>query len=310
MVTVPGVDVSKANLDVSVSEGPVIRFDNIAKGIAKILKYLKEQDTTMAVCESTGGYERLLVSSLPKTELAVQVAHPIRVRAFARACGYEAKTNPKDAQVLSRYGQVLPDANQADLEPEREELRDLLRRRRQLVDQRVQEMGRLDKGVSSAIVKSTKRHIAWLERDIARLDQEYQAKLQSNVSLAQLASLYRTVPGIGQLTAAILVAHLPELGHWDSMALTSLVGLAPWSRDSGQKRGQRAIRGGRGVVRRALYLCSWSAIRANGELRRFYQNLRQCRKPGKVALVAVMRKLLVLLNAVVGRGTPWVDQAE
>ena len=248
MVTVPGVDVSKANLDVSVSEGPVIRFDNIAKGIAKILKYLKEQDTTMAVCESTGGYERLLVSSLPKTELAVQVAHPIRVRAFARACGYEAKTNPKDAQVLSRYGQVLPDANQADLEPEREELRDLLRRRRQLVDQRVQEMGRLDKGVSSAIVKSTKRHIAWLERDIARLDQEYQATLQSNVSLAQLASLYRTVPGIGQLTAAILVAHLPELGHWDSKALTSLVCLAPWSRDSGQKRGQRAIRGGRGVV--------------------------------------------------------------
>ena len=310
MVTVAGVDVSKANLDVSVSEGPVVRFDNTTKGITKLLKHLKEQDATMAVCESTGGYERPMVSRLRKTELAVQVAHPIRVRAFARACVYEAKTDPKDAQVLSRFGQVFPDENQTELEPEREELRDLLRRRRQLVDQRVQELGRLDKGVSSAIVKSTKRHIAWLEKEIARLDQEYQAVLQNNVTLAQRASLHRTVPGIGPLTSAILVAHLPEMGHWDSKALTSLVGLAPWSRDSGQKRGQRSIRGGRGVVRRALYICAWSAIRVNGELRRFYQNLRQCGKPGKVALVAVMRKLLLLLNAVARRETPWVAQAE
>ena len=191
-----------------------------------------------------------------------------------------------------------------------EELRDLLRRRRRLVDQRVQELGRLDKGVSPAIVKSTKRHIAWLEKEIARLDREYQAALQRSAPLAQRASLYRTVPGIGPLTAAILVSHLPELGQWDSKALTSLVGLAPWSRDSGQKRGQRSIRGGRGIVRRALYLCTWSAIRVDGELRRFYQNLRRRGKPGKVALVAVMRKLLLMLNAVARRGTPWVPKTE
>ena len=238
------------------------------------------------------------------------MAHPVRVRAFARACCYEAKTDPKDAQVLSRYGQVFPDADQPELEPEREELRDLLQRRRQLVDQRVQEMGRLDRGVSPATVKSTKRHIAWLEKEIARLDNDYQATLQSSAPLAQRASLYRTVPGIGPLTAAILVAHLPELGQWDGRALTSLVGLAPWSRDSGQKRGQRVIRGGRGVARRALYICTWSAIWVDDELRRFYQNLRQRGKPGKVALVAVMRKLLLLLNAVARRGTPWVAQTE
>ena len=309
MITVAGVDVSKANLDVSVSEGPVIRFDNTSKGITKLLKYLKEQDTTLAVCESTGGYRRPLVSRLRKTELGVQVAHPIRVRAFARACGYEAKTDSKDAQVLLRYGQVFREEDQRELEPEREELRGVLRRRRQLVDQRVQELGRLDKGVSSAIVKSTKRHITWLEKEIARLDQEYQAVLQRNVYLAQCASLYRTAPGIGPLTSATLVAHLPELGYWDSKALTSPVGLAPWPRDSGKKRGQRSIRGGRGGVRRALYLCTWSAIRVNGELRRFYQNLRQCGKPGKVDLVAVMRKLLLLLNAVARRETPWVAQA-
>ena len=309
MVTVAGVDVGKANLDVSVSEGPVIRFDNTAQGIAKLLKYLKSQDATMAVCEPTGGYERLLVSRLRKTEITAHVAHPVRVRAFARACGYEAKTDPKDAQVLSHYGRVFPDADQPELEAERGELRDLLRRRR-LVDQRVQEMGRLDKGVSPAIVKSTKRRIAWLEKEIARLDREYQAALQRSAPLAQRASLYRTVPGIGPLTAAILVSHLPELGQWDSKALTSLVGLAPWSRDSGQKRGQRSIRGGRGIVRRALYLCTCSAVRVDGELSRFYQNPRQRGKPGKVALVAVMRKLLLMLNAVARRGTPWVPKAE
>ena len=113
---------------------------------------------------------------------------------------------------------------------------------------------------------------------------------------------------MGALTAATLVAHLPELGHWDSKALTSLVGVAPWSRDSGQKRGQRAIRGGRRVVRRALYICAWSVIRVDGQIRRFYQSLRQRGKPGKVALVAVMRKLLLQLNAVARRGTPWVAQ--
>ena len=184
----------------------------------------------------------------------------------------------------------------------------MLGRRRQFVEQRVQEMSRLDKGVSHAVARSTRRHIAWLEKEIAWLDQEYQAALQSSAPMAQGAALYRTVPGVGPLTAAILVAHLPELGHWDGKALTSLVGLAPWSRDSGQKRGQRAIRGGRGVVRRALYLCAWSVIRVDGELRRFYQGLRQRGKPGNVAVVTVMRKLLLQLNAIARRETPWVRQ--
>ena len=124
--------------------------------------------------------------------------------------------------------------------------------------------------------------------------------------MAQRAALYRTVPGVGPLTAAVLVAHLPELGQRDGKALTSLVGLAPWSRDSGQKRGRRAIRGGRGLVRRALYVCAWAVIRHNSEMRRFYQRLRQRGKPGNVSVVAVMRKLLLQLNAVARRGRPWV----
>ena len=311
MITVAGIDVGKANLDVSVSGGQVVRFDNTTAGITKLIEHLSDQDTALALCEPTGGYERPLTSRLHQTDIAVQVVHPGRVRAFAKACGYEAKTDPLDAQVLARYGEVFPEADawEPETDPHRQELKDLLRRRRQFIDQRVQEKGRLDKGVSTTIAKSTMRHIAWLEKEIARLDQEYQAVLKANPTLAERASLYCSVPGVGPLTAATLVAHLPELGHWDSKALTSLVGLAPWSRDSGKKRGHRAIRGDRGLVRRTFYMCAWAVIRHDSEMRRFCDRLRERGKPGNVSVVAVMRKILLQLNAVARRGTPWVPQA-
>ena len=159
MVVVAGIDVSKATLDVSVSEGDVCRFNNTGKGISSLLKHIERQGVTKAVCESTGGYERLLVSRLRGGELVVQVAHPVRVRAFARACGYEAKTDPLDAQVLSRYGLVFSasDTAQPEMDPDREELRQLLSRRRQLVEQRVQERNRLDKGVSASVGRANIR---------------------------------------------------------------------------------------------------------------------------------------------------------
>ena len=310
MAVVAGVDVSKATLDVSVSEGEVSRFDNSCKGIKDMLRHMEGQGVTKAVCEPTGGYERLLVSKLRESEFTVQVAHPLRVRAFARACGYEAKTDPLDAQVLSRYGVVFSESDtaQPEVDPDREELRQLLSRRRQLVEQRVRERNRLDKGVSGSVGKSTRRHIRWLDREIERLDEEYKELLKHNASLTETVELYQTVPGVGQLTAATLIAYLPELGRWDGRTLTSLVGLAPWSRDSGKKRGNRSIRGGRGTVRRALYICAWVVMRVDGDLRDFYRRLRERGKPGKVATIAVARKLLMQLNAVARRGTPWVKQ--
>ena len=235
MVVVAGIDVSKATLDVSVSEGPVLRFENSCVGIRSLLKHIDRAGATNAVCESTGGYERLLVSRLNATALTVQVAHPLRVRAFARACGYEAKTDPLDAQVLSRYGLVFPESGtkQQEVDEEREQLQQLLSRRRQLVWQRVQERSRLDKGISASVGKSTRRHISWLDKEIERLNKEYIELLKRSDNLCRQADLYRSVPGVGQLTAAMLVAFLPELGQRDGKALTSLVGLAPWSRDSG-----------------------------------------------------------------------------
>ena len=310
MVVVVGIDVSKATLDVSVSEGPVLSFENSATGIRRLLRHLERAGVTTAACESTGGYERLVVGKLREKSVTVQVAHPVRVRAFARACGYEAKTDPLDAQILSRYGVVFSesDAEQPEVDPDREELRQLLSRRRQLVEERVRERNRLDKGVSASVGKSIRRNIRWLDREIERLDEEYKELLKHNASFSETVELYQSVPGVGKLTAATLIAYLPELGKRDGESLTSLVGLAPWSRDSGQKRGIRSIRGGRGTVRRALYICAWVVLRLDGDLRDFYRRLRERGKPGKVATIAVARKLLMQLNAVARRGTPWVKQ--
>ena len=153
MVVVAGIDVAKATLEVSVSEGPVLSFENSATGIRNLLRHLERTEVTGAVCEPTGGYERLVVGKLRETAISVQVAHPVRVRAFARACGYEAKTDPLDAQVLSRYGVVFSESDtaQPEVDPDRDELRQFLDRRRQLVEERVRERNRLDKGVSGSV---------------------------------------------------------------------------------------------------------------------------------------------------------------
>ena len=307
---VAGIDVGKHNLDVSVSAGPVQRFANTAAGITELLKWLTDQRVTLAVCESSGGYERGLVCRLRTSEVGLHVAHPNKVRAFAKACGQDAKTDGLDAQVQSRYGElfdVLATSAQAE---ESLVLRDLLTRRQQLMGQRVQELNRLEKGLTGALRRSCERHIAWLEKEIGRLDKLYEAQLAQHAALADQATLYQSVQGVGRLTAATLVAWLPELGQCNGKALTALVGLAPWAHDSGRQRGYRAIRGGRGSVRRALYMAALSAVRHNAELRCFYRRLRQRGKPGKVALTAVMRKLLLQLNAVAQRATPWVEHYE
>ena len=265
---------------------------------------------SVAVYEPTGGYERQLVRQLHEAGLNPYMVHPNRLRSFARVCGYEAKTDGLDARVLSLFGHTFPmaDKQRRKPDPERAELQDLLRRRRQLVNQRVQELNRLDKGITEGSRASAKRHIAWLDDEIARLDEEYQRALRTSPELSRRADLYQSVQGVGILTAATLAADLPELGEGDGKCLTSLVGLAPWSRDSGRQRGYRAIRGGRGTVRRALYMAALSVIqRKNSALARFYNQLRKRGKPGKVALAAVMRKLLLLLHAIARRGTPWVE---
>lgn len=307
MKVVAGIDVGKAILDVSVNGGSVRRFSNSQGGITELLEWLKSQEVVVAVCEPTGGYERGLVSALRSSPIHLSVVHPNRVRSFARACGYEAKTDAVDAVVLSGYGQVFMVVTESEDQVGREALKELLSRRRQLVSQRSAERNRLDKGLSAGVRASTERHIRWLDKEIERVERLYKKTLRSESRLSERADLYRSVPGVGELTAATLTAYLPELGRCSSKALVSLCGLAPWARDSGSQRGYRATRGGRSVVRNALYMSALSSVRRQGSLRQFYQRLRERGKPGKVALVALMRKILLQLNAVARRGTPWIE---
>ena len=307
MKVAAGIDVSKSHLDVSVSAGKVKRFSNGEEGIEALASWLGSREVDVAVCESTGGYERALVEGLEGAGLPVWVVHPLRARAFARACGYEAKTDALDARMLSRYGETFEPEDAHRLAESEQSLREVIRRREQLVAQRVQEKNRLGRGLRGMARESTERHIEWLDEEIERLEGERRALLRSDEKLLERAKLYRSVRGVGEHTAGVLLTYLPELGRRGGKSLTALVGLAPWSKDSGRKRGHRVIRGGRGAVRRALYMASLSAVRHKGRMRDFYERLRSKGKPFKVALVAVMRKMLLQLNAVARRGTPWVE---
>ncbi|MDE2938382.1 MAG: IS110 family transposase [Chloroflexota bacterium] len=310
-VRIAGIDVSKATLEVWVEEGARGQFGNDAAGIEKLVEWLRGQGVNKGVCEPTGGYERRLVEELKSAGMGVQIAHPNKVRVLARAGGYEAKTDGKDAQVLARFGQVFASQEQEDegeKDPAVGRLQELVQRREQLVNERVRETNRLDKGLGEVARDSTQRHIDGLNDEIHRLDQERQTLLDDSPSLAQRINLYCSVPGIGPSTATILAVYLPELGRGSSQGLVSLVGLAPWSRDSGRQRGHRSIRGGRGRVRKALYMAALSLTRyPTKELGSFYHRLRNRGKTGKVALVAVMRKLLLQLHAIARRGTPWME---
>ncbi len=305
---VAGIDVGKRDVAVSVARGPVRRFPNTAAGLTAMLAWVRGQAVTHVVCEATGGYERLVVQRSRGTDLIVSVTHPPKVRAFARAVGQGAKTDPLDAQILAHYGEVFELPVETAQEEASAEVRTLLGRRQQLLDQRTQEHNRLEKGLQGRVKKSCQRHLAWLDKELQHLEEEYQQAIQAKPALAERAALYQSVRGVGLLTAATLLAYVPELGHGSGKALTALVGLVPWAADSGTHRGYRAIRGGRGLVRRALYMAALSVIRTDTDLGRWYQGLRRRGKPGKVALVAVMRKLLLRLHAIARRGTPWVAE--
>ena len=221
--------------------------------------------------------------------------------------GQAAKTDPLDARLLARYGEKREPAPEPAAE--REQVKELLARRQQRVDERVRERNRLEQEKSCDVADSLLRHLEWLDREIEQLDRQYKELLASSQSLAPQAQRYCSVRGVGIQTAATLIACLPELGRGDGKALTALAGLAPWPKDSGKQQGYRAIKGGRAVVRPALYLAAMTALRRKDNARsRFYYHLRERGKPGQVAMVAAMRKLLLHLNAIARRGTPWTPQ--
>lgn len=310
-----GVDVGKYQLDVfidGVNQGG--EFGNEGQGIEQLLTLINDLEDQghgieQVICEATGGYERALCQALMAAGYPLHIAHANKVRAFATAQGILAKTDRLDARVLATYGRVFTPPARVLADPARLRLRALLQRRRQLLSTRTREHNRLETADSVPLQESLVRHIQWLSDELSQLDRAWQQALAEQDTLAQPVALYESVRGIGQLTAATLVAELPELGQLEHKSLTALAGLAPFSKDSGRQRGYRRIRGGRPVVRTCLYMAALSATRYNPELRAFYQRLRARGKPGKVALVAVMRKLLIILNSIARRQTPWQETA-
>jgi transposase len=305
---VVGIDVSKAMLDVAVSpSGEVLKFANDAHGIEELNKKLKSAGVDLVVMEATGGYETAVATALVSSGLRVAVVNPRQIRDFAKATGRLAKNDRIDAQVIAEFGQAiepeivrLPDEDARELEA-------LLVRRRQLVAMRVQEVNRLGL-MQGAMRKRIKAHIDWLEKEIDKLDVDLTTGLRSSPAWRAKDELLRTLKGIGAITSSTLIVALPELGQLDRRAIAALVGLAPFNRDSGVMRGRRSIYGGRSQVRTLLYMAATTAIRSNPVIRAFYERLKSRGKPHKVAMVACMRKMLTILNAMVRQSTPWTPE--
>lgn len=263
----------------------------------------------VVVLEATGGYEAPIAAAGVAAALPIVIVNPRQVRAFALALGRTAKTDAIDAQVLADFGRRVEPVIRPLPDADTQALAASIARRRQLVDMLIAERQRLAQATARPIQRDLRTHIRWLERRIIDVDDDLTGRIQGSPLWRVHENLLRSVPGIGPTVARTLLAELPELGTLDRRAIAALVGVAPMNRDSGQSRGRRMIRGGRTSVRNALYMAALVATRFNPPLRLVYQRLRTAGKPAKVALVAVMRKLLAIVNAMIKHQTTWQQPA-
>lgn len=300
-----GIDVSKDWLDVHVLEDFTDRCENNPTGLQGLIRRLGELPVERIVLEATGGYERLAVAELAAAGLPVVVVNPRQVRDFAKALGKLAKTDRIDAEVLARFAQAvrpelrpLPDASQ-------QKLRETLARRSQLIGMRTMEWNRLKQAHTKSIRADVESVVAFLDKRLEAIDKDLDQLIKDSPAWQEKADLLKTVPGIGDQTARTLLAELAELGTTSRQQIAALVGVAPMNRDSGLLRGKRTTIGGRATVRRALYMATLTATRFNCVIRAHYQKLLAAGKQKKVALVACMRKMLTILNAMLRKRQSW-----
>lgn len=302
---VVGVDVSKRVLDVAqTSCDPVKRWSNDAAGIADLVAALVREPPALVVLEATGGYELAAVQAMQQAGLAVAVVNPRQARDFARASGQLAKTDAIDARILASFGAALRPTPLPPIDASQAAISELVARRRQIVDMLVAERNRLEHA-GSATRRWIEDHILVLKSQLAQVDAALGLAVENSAELQRRHQVLTSVKGVGALTAAVLLAELPELGAIGHKQIAALVGVAPMNHDSGQHRGQRHIAGGRQSVRCALYMATLVGVRFNPTLHAFYHRLRQAGKRPKVALVAAMRKLLIILNALVRDDALW-----
>lgn len=300
-----GIDVSKARLDVAVHEpASSWRADNTEPGIAELVQRLTALPPTLIVLEATGGFELRLVAELMHARLPTVVVNPRRVRAFARATGQLAKSDKLDAKVLAHFAASLRPAPRPLPSDDEEQLTALLTRRRQIVEMLTVEQNRWQT-VRPTLRADLEEHMTWLKQKLDKLDDEIDDFIQRSSTWQAKDALLRSVPGVGRVTASTLLGMLPELGTLNRQQIAALVGVAPLNRDSGNRRGKRRVYGGRAPVRRVLYMAALAATQFNPSIKRFYQHLLRQGKEKKVALTACMRKLLVILNAILHSKQPW-----
>jgi len=301
-----GIDVSKATLDVHVRPaGGAFAAANDPDGLAGLVARLAPLRPALVVLEATGGYEHAAAAARAAAGLPVAVVNPRQARDFARAAGRLAKTDRIDAAALALFAErVRPQPRPLPGEAARE-LEALLSRRRQLLEMRAAEYNRLGTAASAAVRASVQAHIDWLSRQLGKVDADLGAAVQASPVWRAKDELLRGIPGVGPAVSRTLPAALPELGALTRQQAAALAGLAPLARDSGTRRGQRRIGGGRAEVRSLLYMAALSAARYNPALRAFSQRLCRAGKAAKVRLVAVARKLLVIANAVLRDGRPF-----
>jgi len=303
-----GIDISKDSLDLCIEpDGEVLHLAYDDKGIAQVVKRLAQGAPTLIVMEATGGLEMRLASELAAKGLPVAVINPRQARDFAKATGQLAKTDLVDAAVLAAFARAIRPAVRPIKDVDTRELDDLVTRRRQLIDMRVQETLRL--GTASTLQrKSVTAHIAWLDKRIVKLDDDLSKRLRASDTWRTKDDLLQGIPGVGAITSLTMLAKCPELGQMNRREIAALVGVAPRANDSGKHRGKRFVWGGRADVRAVLYMATVSAIRCNNDIKAFAARLKQAGKPAKVILVACMRKLLTIMNAMVKNNAQWAPK--
>ena len=301
-----GIDVAKNTLDLRlepVGECLHVAYDD--PGIAEIRKRLLALAPTLIVMEATGGLETRLACELTACGLPVAVINPRQARDFAKATGQLAKTDRVDATVLAHFARAIRPAVRVLKDADTRDLDDLVTRRRQLIAMRVQETLRLGTAESKALQKNLKKHIVWLDKQIANLDDDLTKRLRTSDAWRTKDDLLQGIPGVGAVTSVTLLAKCPELGQLNRREIAKLSGVAPLANDSGKHRGKRFVWGGRADVRAVLYMAAVSAIRCNPAIKAFADRLKQAGKPAKVVIVACMRKLLTIMNAMVKNNAPW-----
>ncbi len=303
-----GIDVAKVQVDVAARPtDDRWTVSNDDAGISQLASRLKDLEPTLALLEASGGLELPLVAALATEEIPVVVVNPRQVRDFARATGKLAKTDSLDAAVLAHFAEAVRPPVRPLRDAETQALNSLAARRRQVMTMLVSEKNRLNAAATIAVRPRIEAHIEWLQGELDDMDEDLSRTLRQSPVWREKDDLLRTVPGVGEQLSLTLLAYLPELGTLDRRQIAALVGVAPFSRDSGTLRGKRTVWGGRARVRAALYMGALVASRFNPVIRDFYQRLLASGKPKKLALTACMRKLLVILNSMLKHRSSWRD---